>query len=136
MQIATPPISGILETVLYYRDQEETERFYSGVLGLRLIGKEAGRHLFYRAGSSVFLLFDPASTDTSEGKLPSHGALGSVHVCFLASHQAYQGWKQYLPTRDVEIIQESRWSDEGQSFYFRDPAGNLLEIANMDFWPK
>ena len=136
MQSATPPIAGILETVLYYKDQDETERFYSEVLGLRLIGKEAGRHLFYRAGSSVFLLFDPASTDTTEGKLPPHGAAGSVHVCFLAATEAYESWKQYLPGRGVEVIQERRWSDQGHSFYFRDPADNLLEIANMDFWQK
>jgi catechol 2,3-dioxygenase-like lactoylglutathione lyase family enzyme len=134
--IATPPIAGILETVLYYRDQGETERFYSEVLGLRLIGKAPGRHLFYRAGSSLLLLFDPASTDTTQGSLPAHGAAGSVHVCLLAPAEGYQSWKEYLPAQDVEIIQESRWSDQGQSFYFRDPTGNLLEIANTDFWPR
>ena len=48
-------------------------------------------------------------------------------------HEPYVGGIQH---RRVEIIRESRWSDEGRSFYFRDPTGNLLEIANTDFWPR
>ena len=62
---ARPPLGGVLETVLYYDDQDAAERFYSDVLGMRLLGKEPGRSLFYRAGPSVYLLFDAKLTEVA-----------------------------------------------------------------------
>lgn len=136
------PISGVLETVLYFQYEDETRSFYTDVLGMRLIGHEPGRHLFFRAGGDVFLLFNSETTKQA-GTLPSHGARGSGHVCFSVPISAYDAWRQHLISKGVQIIQEVDWplgspSDAraGSSFYFRDPSGNLLEIANNDFWPK
>jgi catechol 2,3-dioxygenase-like lactoylglutathione lyase family enzyme len=131
-----PPVTGVLETVLYYTDQARTERFYGETLGFRLVGKEVGRHLFFRAGSSVFLLFNSQATSQAGAATPSHGAAGSMHTCFLVSPQDYERWKEYLGLRAVPIEKEVTWSEEGRSFYFRDPDDNLLEIANIDFWPR
>lgn len=131
-----PPVTGILETVLYYKDQPRAERFYRETLGFRLVGKEAGRHLFFRAGSSVFLLFDSEATRQTGGATPRHGADGGGHTCFLAAGQDYERWKQYLVSRDIAIVQEIEWKKEARSFYFRDPDDNLLEIASVDFWPR
>lgn len=135
------PISGVLETVLYFKWEEETRLFYSQVLGLRMIGHEPGRHMFFRAGSGVFLLFN-SQTTRQAGSLPSHGAEGSGHVCFCVPESAYDEWREHLAASGVEIIQEVDWPlgasatrRAGSSFYFRDPNGNLLEIANADFWP-
>jgi len=131
-----PPITGVLETVLYYTDQVRAEHFYGEILGFRLVGKEAGRHLFFRAGSSVFLLFDPEATKQTGAATPSHGAVGRAHACFLVSRQDYERWKEHLESRDIPIVQEAEWNEESRSFYFRDPDDNLLEIANVDFWPR
>lgn len=128
-----PPLACVLETVLYYRDQERAERFYTDVLGMRLLSKEPGRSLFFRAGASVFLLFG-AQESMKAGTLPPHGAEGPVHVCFLVRAEDYEGWKAYLRSCGVPILQEVRW-ERGVTFYFRDPDGNLLEIANADIWP-
>ena len=57
MRASPPRMTRILETVLYFSDQDRAEGFYSDVLGFRLLDKEPGRSLFYRAGSSVLLLF-------------------------------------------------------------------------------
>ena len=128
-----PPLTGVLETVLYYTDQDRAERFYSDVLGFRLIDREEGRSLFYRAGDSVFLLFD-AETTLEGGRLPPHGARGPVHTCFVVPADAYEPWKRHLHRRGVDLLQEVAWSG-GRTFYFHDPDGNLLEIANADIWP-
>jgi catechol 2,3-dioxygenase-like lactoylglutathione lyase family enzyme len=135
MTAPRPRVTGVLETVLYYTDVEATERFYSDVLGFRLLSKEAGRSLFYRAGTSVFLLFDARETLRGD-HLPAHGSTGPVHTCFVAPPSDYEGWKAYLGEQGVPILQEVQWKVGVLSFYFPDPAGNVLEIANGDLWPK
>ena len=129
-----PRLAGVLETVLYYTVQDRAERFYTEVLGMRLLSREPDRSLFFRAGSSVFLLFGAEATRQG-GTLPPHGATGPVHTCFLAPEADYERWKEHLRSRGIEILQEVRWP-RGLSFYFHDPEGNLLEIANADFWPR
>ena len=134
MQCKPPPISGVLETVLYFEDQDRAEAFYGRVLGMRLIDKEPGRSLFFRAGSSVFLLFH-AATALKADKLPPHGASGPVHTCFRVPAHAYDAWKRHLETSGVSLLQEIDWK-RGRTFYFHDPDGNVLEIANADIWPR
>jgi catechol 2,3-dioxygenase-like lactoylglutathione lyase family enzyme len=129
-----PAVDSILETVLYYSDEERTERFYSEVMGFRLLHREPGRSLFYRAGSSVFLLFQPETTERGD-RLPSHGARGPGHTCFLVSPSDYEAWKRRLAACDVDVVREVDW-ERGRTFYFRDPDENLLEIANADIWPR
>ncbi|MDQ4149789.1 MAG: VOC family protein [Actinomycetota bacterium] len=137
-----PPMSGVLETVLYFSFEDETRRFYEEVMGMHLIGQARGRHLFFRAGSSVFLLFNAEATKKGTS-LPAHGSTGQGHVCFLVPPSSYEGWKEHLAKNGIDVLQEVDWPSNtpevppsGSSFYFRDPSGNLLEIANADFWPR
>lgn len=129
-----PRITGILETVLYVADVDRAERFYQDVMALKQIGKEPGRHVFFRVGSGVLLVFRAERTRRSES-LPPHGADGEIHVCFTTSPADYEPWKQRIRGRDIVIEQETEWPG-GRSFYFRDPDGNLLELANADIWPR
>jgi catechol 2,3-dioxygenase-like lactoylglutathione lyase family enzyme len=128
-----PPTASVLETVLYYTDEARTESFYTEVMGFRLLHREPGRSLFYRAGSSVFLLFRPEETERG-GKLPSHGARGPGHTCFLVPRDAYDAWRRHLGEHGIDVVSEVEW-ERGKTFYFRDPDGNLLEIADRDIWP-
>lgn len=126
-----PPLNGILESVLYCdTETEEAARgFYEDVLQLRPISKWG-----YRLGAQVFLLFNSDETRDQEWP-PGHGAIGRGHICFTISPDGYEGWKQHLNERGVEITEEIDWSRGVMSFYFNDPAGNVLEIANGDMWP-
>lgn len=130
----TPPLTGVLETVLYFSDEARAAAFYGGILGFRRLDREPGRSLFYRAGSSVFLLFDAQATRLP-GKLPPHGCEGPGHTCFLVPPDSYARWKAHLEGEGVGILGEMDWP-KGRSFYFRDPDGNLLEIADADIWPR
>ena len=129
----SPRLTGILETVLYVADVDRAERFYRDVMGLTQIGKEPGRHVFFRVGSGVLLLFR-AQTTRQAGNLPPHGADGEIHVCFTTSPAEYEVWKRRIQKHGIAILQETEWA-QGRSFYFRDPDGNLLELANADIWP-
>lgn len=125
-------LEAILETVLYCTSETEadTRRFYEDVLGLPKVSKWT-----YRLGPQVLLLFNAEETKNQRWP-PAHGASGSGHVCFTVVPDAYERWKSYLRAHDVEPIEEIDWSHGVLSFYFCDPAGNVLEIANGDMWPE
>ena len=128
-----PPLSGVLETVLYFSDQARTAAFYGDLLGMRLLDQEPGRSLFYRAGDSVFLLFRGDRTREG-GSLPPHGARGPIHTCFRVPPERYDDWRAWIEERGVTILRDVQWNP-GRSFYFEDPDGNLLEIVDRDIWP-
>lgn len=123
----------MLETVVYCTtaNEAETRRFYREVLGLRPFGDDSSGH---RVGAGVFLLFNREESSVQEWP-PPHGATGSVHTCFLAAPGDYEQWRVDLQTRGVEIVDETEWESGTRSFYFEDPAGNMLEIAEADMWP-
>ena len=54
--------SGILESALYVDDLDAAVAFYGGVLGLERISRAGNRHVFYRCGDGVLLLFNPVET--------------------------------------------------------------------------
>ncbi|MCZ7394085.1 MAG: VOC family protein [Candidatus Methanoperedens sp.] len=129
-----PRITGILETVLYVADIDRAERFYRDVMALKPIGKEPGRHAFFRVGSGVLLLFRAERTRRS-ASVPPHGAEGEIHVCFTIAANELETWKARIREHHIVIEKEAEWPG-GRSFYFRDPDGNLLELANADIWPR
>lgn len=124
---------GVLETVVYCttENEEATRRFYRDVLGLRPFGEGSSGH---RLPNGVFLLFNRDASSVQD-RPPPHGATGPVHVCFLAGDGDYERWKVELAAGGVEIVEEIEWEPGRRSFYFEDPAGNLLELAEADMWP-
>jgi catechol 2,3-dioxygenase-like lactoylglutathione lyase family enzyme len=130
--------AGILETVLYAKDLGATEAFYREVLGLDPFVSVPGRHLFYRCGNQVLLIFNPDATKVppAPGALPvpPHGALGPGHLCFRASAAEIDGWVRHLQARGIAIEADFEWPGGGRSIYFRDPAGNCLDMAEPRIW--
>jgi catechol 2,3-dioxygenase-like lactoylglutathione lyase family enzyme len=127
-------LAGVLETVVYCttENEEETRRFYRDVLGLRPFDEHSYGH---RLPNGVFLLFNRDGSSVQEWP-PPHGATGPVHTCFLAAPGDYESWREALQARGVEIVKEIEWERGTRSFYFDDPARNLLEIAESDMWPR
>ena len=130
--------SGILETVLYAQDLDGCERFYADVLGLIAFAKAPGRHLFYRCGEQVLLIFNPDATKLppAAGALPvpPHGMAGEGHICFRASQSQISAWRATLQSKGIAIEADFEWPGGGRSIYFRDPAGNCLEFAEPRIW--
>ena len=126
--------AGVLETVVYCttENEEETRRFYREALGLEPVREGSVAH---RVRGGVLLVFN-AEESSAQSSPPPHGAPGSrVHTCFLAAPGDYELWKERLTRHDVAITQEIEWPGGTRSFYFDDPAGNVLEIAEADMWP-
>lgn len=126
-------IDRVLETVLYVDDLDQAERFYGDVLGLQLDSRHAGLFAFFRCGDGMLLLFEPNAAATGRN-VPAHGAKGPGHVCFALPEDSLGAWRERLIEAGVSIEQEVRWPRGGRSFYFRDPAGNSLEMATPRIW--
>jgi catechol 2,3-dioxygenase-like lactoylglutathione lyase family enzyme len=135
--VRTPALAGVLETTLYHDGggREAVEHFYGGVLGLAAVaGWDDG--VAFRVGDGVLLLFDRDRLAQRTGPSADHGASGPGHACLRADGGEYERWREHLESAGVEIVHDSEWSGGGRSFYFKDPAGNLLEIADRDIWPS
>jgi catechol 2,3-dioxygenase-like lactoylglutathione lyase family enzyme len=128
-----PPLTRILETVLYADDLEAAERFYSHILGLEVDSKKDGIFVFFRLDGAMLLLFRPERSLAND-VIPPHGGSGPGHACFAMEEKELDRWKVLLVERGVEIEHEQAWPRGGRSFYFRDPAGNSLEVATPRIW--
>ncbi len=130
--------SAVLETVLYAEDLDAARQFYAGVLGLPEVAAEPGRHVFFRCGAGMLLVFNPKQTivPPAKGKLPvpPHGGLGPGHLCFRGSHAEIAEWRGRLKSAGVPIEADFEWPQGGRSIYFRDPAGNSIEVAEPRIW--
>ncbi|MBI3737350.1 VOC family protein [Candidatus Sumerlaeota bacterium] len=124
----------ILETCLYVDDLEKAEDFYVRVLGLVPFAREKGRHVFFHCGDAVFLLFNPEATVHSHHGIPAHGARGAGHAAFRMNESEIDAWRAHLNQSGVEIETEYTWPTGGFSIYFRDPAGNSIELATPRIW--
>ncbi len=123
----------IFETVLYASDLEAAERFYVSVLGLEVIDR-GSLAVVLRCGQGVLLIFDPQKAAAAGRAVPSHGATGPGHVAFPLEESSAPAWRQHLARCGVEIEMEVDWPQGGRSIYFRDPAGNSLELAPPMLW--
>src|SRR4051794_28799580 len=123
----------ILEACLYAPDLEAVEAFYVGVLGLEPIGRVEGRHVFFRCGARVFLVFDPAATIGGE-RVPGHGAHGPGHVAFAVTAGGLGGGGAQLEGKGGGVEREDGGPGGGQAHYIRDPAGNSVELGTPAIW--
>ena len=126
-------LRGILETVLYVDDLDEAESFYGNVLGLTRDSRKDGLFVFFRLGEQMLLIFQRDAAKTARS-VPAHGTDGAGHVCFSVAESELAIWEERLRSKGVAIEQHQEWPRGGRSFYFRDPAGNSLEIATPRIW--
>lgn len=133
------PPRATLESALYADDLAAAEVFYKDVIGLPLVLRQPGRHVFFRVGSSILLVFNPAATAKPQTGLaalevPAHGSVGAGHYCFAVPGETLEGWKHYLTDQDIPIDADIVWPNGARSIYVRDPAGNSIEFAEPALW--
>jgi catechol 2,3-dioxygenase-like lactoylglutathione lyase family enzyme len=131
--------SAILESALYVTDIASAEAFYRDVIGLERIAWVEGRHVFFRCGQSVLLLFDAQATRVppppdARLPVPPHGTAGEGHLCFSATAEEIGEWKTALEKHGIAVEADFEWPSGGRSIYFRDPSGNSIEFAEPRIW--
>ena len=133
-----PAPRSVLEAALYVDDLDVAADFYGRIMGLDEELRVPGRHVFFRVGQTILLLFDPKVTveGSSNPKLPvpAHGATGQGHLCFGANRDEIEAWRTRLEAAHYPVEADFDWPNGARSIYFRDPAGNSIEIAEPRLW--
>jgi catechol 2,3-dioxygenase-like lactoylglutathione lyase family enzyme len=127
-------IKTVLETAIYVNDLQATETFYGTILSLRVMSKEPGHHIFFQVGEASVLLAFLAETTLKGDQLPPHGTTGPGHFALGIEAEAFEDWRKFLHDHGVAIEKEVEWPRGGRSVYFRDPAGNLVELITPGVW--
>lgn len=125
--------SQIKETCIYTQDLDKAREFYHDKLGLPVISQVQGKHIFFKAGTSVLLCFNPEDSKHKKSP-PGHFAAGKYHFAFEVIPEEYENHKRLIASLGIAIIDQVVWETGQESFYFEDPEGNVLEIVPRGIW--
>src|SRR6187200_2392964 len=109
----------IKETCLYVQDLEKAKTFYHEILGLPIINYSENKHIFFRAGNSVLLCFNPEESKMKKSP-PAHFGGGKQHFAFEVSKEDYEASKLAIIEMGIKITDTLKWKDGQESFYFED----------------
>jgi len=114
--------------VLTVKDLDATVRFYCSVLGMEKEVFEDGRTAL-KFGNQKINLHQAGKEFEPKAQRPTPG---SADVCFITRGVLAQAM-EHVRGQGIEIIEGpvARTGASGpmESFYFRDPDGNLIEVA-------
>ena len=134
-----PDLLGVLETSLYVDAFKRACPFYEQVLGLNSIYRDARLCAYDVGGHGVLLLFlrggSLAPSHLPGGTVPPHDGHGPIHMAFSVAAGALAEWEVRLAEAGVAIESRVKWPRGGESIYFRDPDGHVLELATPGLWP-
>jgi len=90
------------------------------------------------ASKHILLLFvERASLEETHlpgGTIPAHDGSGQIHAAFSVTREELPLWESHLRDHGVAIEGRVTWPRGGQSIYFRDPDGHLLELLTPGVW--
>lgn len=136
-----PTLNGVLETALYVEDMARARGFFEGVMGLVPFNADHRFTAYDAGGASVLLLFlhgetlETVTLPEGMGTIPPHDGAGRVHLAFAIAARDLADWEKRLGDHDTPIEGRTHWPRGGESLYFRDPDGHLIELATPGVWP-
>ncbi len=134
-----PEIVGVLETALHVEDVERAARFYEKLFGFKRLASDDRFCAFSVADKQVLLLFRRGGTleplPTRGGVIPPHDSYGRLHFAFAITASELRPWEERLAAEEIPVESKVRWGLGGQSIYFRDLDGHLVELATPGIWP-
>ena len=131
---------GLHHITMVGSNREATMAFYDGVLGMRFVFEQPNldvpdeTHLFFDMGDGRLLTFFVRPTRVPD-PTPNPEGIGNLHhLAFNVSRATYMQIAQRLNDHGIA---NTGPIDRGfmDSIYFRDPSGQLLEMASYKFEP-
>jgi catechol 2,3-dioxygenase-like lactoylglutathione lyase family enzyme len=120
---------GFDHCVIAVSDWDRSNAFYRDVLGAELVGRGAG--YAYRFGAAQLNVHGPGVDASPVARDPVRP--GNSDLCFVWDGPI-AGALEHLAGRGVEIelgpVTRGGAGGDGQSVYFRDPDGTLLELIS------
>ncbi|HSC56792.1 MAG TPA: VOC family protein [Nitrospira sp.] len=134
-----PPLRGVLETALTVEDVARSTRFYQQLFGFDVLTTGERLCALNVRPTQVLLLFKRGGSlediRLPGGVLPGGmDAQGRSHMAFAIEAEQLDLWQHWLKQNGVAIESTVVWERGGTSLYFRDPDGNLLEVATPGIW--
>ncbi|HUY32028.1 MAG TPA: VOC family protein [Pirellulales bacterium] len=131
-------ILGVIETAIDVENLDLAASFYRRLFDFETLVLDERMCAFNVGGRSVLLLFKKggrlAPMVVPGGVIPPHGGDGSAHFAFSITADDLPKWEERLALHGVAIEGRVNWERGGQSIYFRDPDGHLLELATPGIW--
>lgn len=106
--------------------EQDTISFYKNVMQFREIPKPENLR---KNGGAWFELGLQQFHIAPEDAPTEYNSKSKRHVCFLV--EDLEAVKLHLQKNKVEIIEDNQPIEELKRFYFRDPAGNRVECAEL-----
>jgi catechol 2,3-dioxygenase-like lactoylglutathione lyase family enzyme len=106
--------------------ERETIEFYRDKLGLKEIDKPEN---LKKNGGAWFQLGEQEFHVAPEVVPLEFSSKSKRHVCFLVKDLIQA--EEYFKSRGIEIIPDNQPIPGWKRFYFRDPAGNRMECAEL-----
>jgi catechol 2,3-dioxygenase-like lactoylglutathione lyase family enzyme len=135
-----PRIGRMLESALTVADVGRSIRFYSNLFGFPAMTADENFAALNVSGGQVLLLFQEGTTAAAKIRngevIPGHDASGVFHLAFGIEKEELPAWVERLQQNGVSIESAVHWERGGESVYFRDPDGHLLELATRGTWPN
>jgi len=133
-------VQGVHHLTFVGSNREAVIEFYQGFLGMRLVLDQPNldvpgeEHLYFDAGDGRLLTYFVRPTREND-TTPNPQGIGNLHhMALTVSHAVYTQVVERLKERGIE---NTGPIDRGfmDSIYFRDPNGQLLELACYKFVP-
>ena len=128
-------ILNIAEAVLYVDNLPQAIDFYQTVLELPLTMSFDDAAFLQTGPDSTLILFDRAQLQARQSAIPRHGTEGPGHVALAVPRAEMEQWRERLREHRVAIEHEQLWPQGTLSLYFRDPAGNSVELIDSAHYP-
>ena len=137
-----PTLNGVLETALYVEDMAISRTFFEDIMGLEAFTADHRFTAYDVGGNSVLLLFlrgetlETVTLPRNMGTIPPHDGQGPVHMALAIDADQLAAWQTHFDAHGIEVEGRTHWPKGGESLYFRDPDGHLLELATPGVWPN
>jgi catechol 2,3-dioxygenase-like lactoylglutathione lyase family enzyme len=128
-----------METALIVEDVDRASRFYTKLFGFGVLTQSERLCSLNVKPGQVLLLFQRGGS-LEDIRLPGGvipggmDAQGRSHMAFAIAAEHLEPWRDWLALNAVAIESTVRWERGGTSIYFRDPDGNLVEVATPGVW--